>query len=99
MMAPMKSTIFCPQYLHTEVLASTMLLTLLSPNQFGRLSLANPSAPKMESKPNPGVKKNLKINPIAIPLIRYGKNIIPLKMLPPFTLKLKTVARYRASTV
>src|SRR5574344_1964535 len=70
MIAPMKSTMFCPQYRQIDVPTRETLLSPCVRSQYGIDSRGMPSQPSTVSSTNPCVKKNLNMNPIAIPFIR-----------------------------
>ena len=58
-----------------------------------------PRKPSRLSSTKPWVKKNLKIKPTEMPQIRQGKYSAPRKNLLPLTLKLRMVAKSRASAI
>ena len=57
------------------------------------------TARSTESSVPPGWKKYRKTKPMATPLMRYGKNRMPLKRFRNRVLKLRTVAKYSASAI
>ncbi|MNV48461.1 hypothetical protein D3C71_1403670 [compost metagenome] len=85
-------------YLHSDAPASEKLIKFGLSSHFCCKPLS-PSRLRIVSSVPSGLKKNRKIKPIATPFSKVGKNKIPLNKFFMRTLKLRMVAKYKASAI